>query len=248
MDYNMPPDSEEMSQFQHHRGQPQRQQTITARDAPLQNQYQFVPGQYHPHPQPPPSSLDHHHHHHQYMSTSGRQLAPAGTAGRPGTDYSTSAVRTHQQNPPSASLQGAIDYNPVPQQSMSSDLYYYPSEIVGGGDQSQSFSFTGGGGSQQYHDPSFTPASDLHTLPAHTSVSPPWTEEHLPQGYGAGPSSAPAPRVAAKRDRGPAKKTAGRKRPRKSGAGGDSESESDEDTFEAAPTPSRGPENMPPRL
>jgi hypothetical protein len=43
------------------------------------------------------------------------------------------------------------------------------------------------------------------------------------------------------------KKTAGRKRPRKSG-GGDSESESDEDASEAVQTPSRGPENMPTRL
>jgi len=238
-----------MSQFQHHRQQPQRQQTITARTSTepvtLQNQYQFVPGQYHPPPPPPQSSSIGHHH--QYMSASGRQLAPAGTSARPtGSDYSSS-VRTHQQNPPSGSLHGAVDY--VPQPGMSSDLYYYPSDIVGAGDQPQSYGFSGAG-TQPYHDPSFTPSSDLHTLPTHTSVSPPWTEEHLPQGYGAGPSSAPTPRASqapGKRDRGPAKKTAGRKRPRKTG-GGDSDSDSDEDTFEAAATPSRGPENMPPRL
>jgi hypothetical protein len=253
MEYNIGGDNvaDEISQFQHHRHQPQRQQTITARSppepVPLQNQYQFVPGQYHP-PAPPTSSIDHHH---QYMSTSGRQLAPTGTSGRSASsDYST-PVRTHQQNSTSGSLHGAVDYSQVPQQQagMSSDLYYYPSDIVGGADQPQQPFGYSGGGTQPYHDPSFTPSSDLHTLPAHTSVSPPWTEEGLPQGYAAGPSSAPTPRAgqaAGKRDRGTAKKTAGRKRPRKSG--GDSESDSDEDILDAAPTPSRGPDNLPPRL
>ena len=251
MDYNNTiggDGGENMSQFHHHRQQPQRQQTITPRQTepvPLQNQYQFVPGQYHP-PSTPSSSMDHHN---QYMSSSGRQLAPAGPSGRSASDYSTS-VRTHQHNPPSGSLHGAIDYGQVPPQGISSDLYYYPSDIVGGGDQPQSFTFSTGGGSQPYHDPSFTPSSEIHNLPTHTSVSPPWTEEHLPQGYGAGPSSVPTVRTgqaAGKRDRGPAKKTAGRKRARKSGAG-DSESESDEDTFDPAPTPSKGPDNRPARL
>jgi hypothetical protein len=239
-----------MSQFQHHRQQPQRQQTITARQTPtepvpLQNQYQFVPGQYHP-PSTPSSSMDHHN---QYMSSSGRQLAPTGSSARPAADYATS-VRTHQQNLPSGSLHGAIDYSQISPQGLSSDLYYYPPDIVGGSDQPQSFGFPSGGGSQTYHDPSFTPSSEIHTLPMHTSVSPPWTEERSPQGYGAGPSSAPTQRTgqtAGKRDRGSAKKTTARKRPRKSGAV-DSESESDEDTFDPAPTASKGTDNIPPRL
>jgi hypothetical protein len=237
---------DDLSQFQHHRQPPQRQQTITARQTPtepvpLQNQYQFVPGQYHP-PATPSSSMDHHN---QYMSSSGRQLAPAGPSGRP-ADYATS-VRTHQQNPPSGSLHGAIDYSQISPQGLSSDLYYYPSDIVGTGDQPQPF-FSSGGGSQTYHDPSFTPSSEMHTLPTHTSVSPPWTEERSPQEYGAGPS-APTPRTgqtAGKQDRGPERKRkrplAGKSRPE------DSESESDEDTYDPAPKSSKRPDNIPPRL
>lgn len=253
MDYNIGDHNntdENMSQFQHHRQQPQRQQTITARTAtepvvPLQNQYQFVTGQYQP---PPSSSIDHHH---QYMSSSGRQLGPAGTAGRSTSDYSSS-IRTHQQHPSPGSLHGAIDYNP---QGMGSDLYYYPSDIVSGDQAQPPYAYPGGGTTQTYHDTSFTPSSDLHTLPPNTSVSPPWTEERLPAGYGGGPSSSSVqtPRIsqtAQKREKGgpgSAKKTAGRKRARKSGAG-DSDSDSDEDTFDAAPTPSSRPENIPPRL
>lgn len=235
MSYNIGDDhgADEMSQFQQPRP-PHRQQTITVRTppepVPLQNQYQFVPGQYHP-PPPPSSSVDHHH---QYMSSSGRQLPPAGTPGRSGSDY-PSSLRTHQQNPTSGSLHGAVDF--VSQPGMNNDLYYYPD--LGGGDQSQSYAFSGGG-SQQFNDS--TLPSDIHTLPAHTSVSPPWTEE---RGYGAGPSSARTPRTT--QTAGKVDKTRKRKRHPKTG-GRDSESDTDEDTFDAAPTPSKGPDNVAPRL
>jgi len=230
---------------------------------PMQNQYQFVSsGQY-----PPPPVLDTH-----FIPISGRQVQPLAQAGpssaRPlGSEYSTS-IRTHQQQQQQlspGSLHGAVDYNPVTQQqqAMNNEPYFYSADLVSG-DQSYNY----GASHQQPHYQSpieqttgFTPNSDLHTLPPNTSVSPPpWPEERLPQGYttglsAAGPStagpSAQRPRLpqpAGKRDRGMAvKKTAGRKRPRKSG-GGDSESESDEDASEAVQTPSRGPENMPTRL
>lgn len=253
-----------LPQFRQQRLQPQEAisgripHTTTTEPVPLQNQYQFVSaGQY-----GPPPVIDHH-----YISGSGRQ---AGPSERPaGSDYSAS-VRTHQQHSP-GSLHGAVGYN---QPTMNSDLYYYPSDLIGASasDQSQSYGYTSGGGSHQQHQyqspvaasTGFTPSSDLHTLPPHTSVSPPWTEERLPQGYGpgpptAGPSTLTGPSTAqkpprlgqptGKRERGSVKKpVVGRKRPRKSGAG-ESESESDEDASEAVQTPSRGgPENLPTRL
>jgi hypothetical protein len=247
-----------LSQF---RQQRPPQEAISGRishteSAPLQNQYQFVPGQY------PPPVLDN-----TFIPISGRQILPQLTQAGPSrvldSEYSAS-VRTHQQQSP-GSLHGAVDYNPVPQQPMNSDLYYYPPDLVSGDQSSQPYSFGTSHQQPQYQSPvdpamSFTPNSDLHTLPPNTSVSPPWTEERLPQGYGTGPSAAgpskvtPSPQrprlagqPAGKRDRGMAKKLVGRKRQRR-GVEGDSESESDEDASEAVQMPSRGPENLPTRL
>lgn len=245
-----------LSQF---RQQRPPQEAISGRiphteSVPLQNQYQFVPGQY------PPPVLDN-----SYIPISGRQapaqLAQAGPSRISGSEYSAS-VRTHQQLSP-GSLHGAVDYNPVPQPQMNSDLFYYPPELVSGDQSSQPYGYGGTSHQQpQYHSPvdpatNFTPNSDLHTLPPNTSVSPPWTEERLPQGYPstAGPSkptsSPQRPRLAGqpagKRDRGMTKKLVGRKRQRR-GVEGDSESESDEDASEAVQVPSRGPENLPTRL
>jgi hypothetical protein len=256
-----------LSQFRQQRPPPQeaisgRIPHTTTESVPLQNQYQFVTsGQY------GAPVIDHH-----YISNSGRQasqLAQAGSSARPtGSDYSAS-VRTHQQHS-SGSLHTNVDYNQVPQQTMGSDLYYYPSDLVVPishipmgtqvvGAHINNNLIT----SRPIDQSTFTPSSDLHTLPPHTSVSPPWTEERLPQGYGpgpssagpstAGPSTAQKPRLGlpvGKRERGVDEENLlveSESDQRKSG-GGDSESESDEDASEAVQTPSRGPENLPTRL
>ena len=217
---------------------------------PMQNQYNFVPDQYAP---TAPSTLDH------PYSRPPAQLPQTThqTSARPaGSDYS----RTHQPQS-GGSLHGAVGYNPVPQQqqTMNNELYYFPQqqELVGTGDHSLSYGYSASGQQQTeqpYSSPieSFTPVSDLRTLPAHNSVSPPWTTERLPQNpYAPGSSKSQVSRsglTATKKDRSSAKKPVNRKRPRQGGGGKDSESESDEDTFEPVQTPPRGPDNMPTRL
>lgn len=260
--------AQQRQQAQHqHQTQQQTQQNLAGRvphpppeqPVPMQNQYNFVPDQYAPTAPSAPSGIDHH-----FLPNSGRQPAQlaqttpqTGASARPtGADYSSS-VRTHQPQS-GGSLHGAVGYNPVPQQqTMNNELYYYPQqELVGTGDQSHSYGYSAGGQQteQPYTSPvePFTPASDLHTLPAHNSVSPPWTAERLPQNsYAPGSSKSQPPRsgqTAAKKERGSAKKVASRKRPRQSGGARDSDSESDEDAFEPVQTPPRGPDNMPTRL
>lgn len=197
------------SQFQQHHRQAR---------PPMQNQYQFVPNQYNPAP-----TSDQH-----YRPTQGipRQPPPQHPQS-PSSEYPP---------PVSGRQTGMQNYS----QPIDSNMFFYPPTSMGVSQPAYNNTFSGSHQPQQTYssptaDPSFTPTSDLHTLPAHQSVSPPWSEERLPQTQTTLPQR-PVPRRPANakptptKQPGSAKKPlAGRKRPRKSGAGDDSDSESDED-------------------
>lgn len=197
------------AQYQQHQRQLRPQQ--------MQNQYQFVPNQYNPAP------TDHH-------------FRPTQDPRSPSSEYP----------PPLSGRPTSLQSFTQPPQPIDSNMsYFYPPTSMSGSQQASYNSYSGSQQTQQQHHSSYaspTRASDMHTLPPHQSVSPPWSEERLPQlqtsSQRHGPSAkrpqrptvtSPTTNTTKQQQPGSAKKsTAGRKRPRKSGAD-DSESESDED-------------------
>ncbi|KZP22940.1 hypothetical protein FIBSPDRAFT_859151 [Athelia psychrophila] len=202
------------AQFQQHQRQLRPQQ--------MQNQYQFVPNQYNPAP-----TSDHH-----FRPTQG--VSPQDPRS-PSSEYP----------PPVSGRQTGIQSYPQSTQPIDSNMYFYPPSSMGSSQPAYAAYPGAQPTQQQQHLPAYTSptiASDLHSLPIHQSVSPPWSEERLPPAQmlsQRGPSTARIQRTTipssktttAKQQQPPGsakKSTAGRKRPRKSG-GDDSESESDED-------------------